>query len=103
MTQHTATPWHTTQIHTRWVDTVRDKDDYDIAALCPRYGDIEMRANGAFIVQACNNYDGLLAALKAAQGRWAGLECDCGHASCEDNRVRGLVLAAIAKAEEVQS
>ena len=38
---------------------------------------------------------GLKIALKEAHDRWCQVECGCGYPKCEDNRVRGVVKAAM--------
>ncbi len=72
MNKHTALPWHT-NLRSHPSDQVFSGDD--IVADCKwtmHTHDIR-EANAAFIVQACNAHDDLVAALEAASKGYQGM------------------------------
>ena len=113
-TQHTKGPWH-------WWDSPDRPKGYDLAKLLSPTGEQvlsmyggpgklaigntpENIANAEFIVRACNNYEALLAACKAAIEPTANA-CTCAQnywpkGSCPACWTHALLGAAIANAEK---
>lgn len=66
MTEHTQSPWIAKGRDIYPANCEADEHLIASCRLCPSESDISARINAAFIVRACNSYEGLLAACQRA-------------------------------------